>query len=71
VHTDGTRAETRLERPIGRTPQTRLSDADMEAKFRACAAPVLAAEAVDEVAELTWGIEDVQDVTRLTAVLRA
>jgi 2-methylcitrate dehydratase PrpD len=71
AYADGSRVEQRLERPIGRTPETRLSDADMEDKFRACAAPVLAAEAVDALAALTWGIEDVDDVTRLTALLRA
>jgi 2-methylcitrate dehydratase PrpD len=71
VRTDGSRAEQRLERPIGRTPETRLSDADMEDKFRACAAPLIGSEACDEVAGLVWGIEHMADLTRLTELLRA
>jgi 2-methylcitrate dehydratase PrpD len=67
---DGTRRTARWERPRGRTPETALSDADIEGKFAGCARGVLDDEQVKRVCDLVNGLEAVDDVTELTDLLR-
>jgi 2-methylcitrate dehydratase PrpD len=67
---DGTSVVERLERPVGRTPETALTDADVEAKFRMCTRTRLSEAAQSEVAEIVWTLEEQSDVRRLCALLR-
>jgi preprotein translocase subunit SecA len=49
----------------------KLSDAELRAKFRACAAPVIGGDAADGVAEQLEHLEDIPDIRALTSRLTA
>jgi 2-methylcitrate dehydratase PrpD len=68
---DGSEHFQRLERPIGRTPETALSDRDIEDKFRGCAESALADDACEELIGLVRSIEDQPDLARLGTLLAA
>jgi hypothetical protein len=42
-----------------------LSDAEVEAKFRACCAPLLTAPQCDRALELLWSLEDQSNLQAL------
>jgi hypothetical protein len=53
------------------SPANPMSDAELAAKFRECAAwGGLPRPEADRVADLVWRLEDVPDVRALTALLR-
>ena len=56
----------RVAHPLGE-PENPLSDADIEAKFRALATPVLGAERVDAALEQAWRGNDVRALTTALA----
>jgi 2-methylcitrate dehydratase PrpD len=65
---DGTTFE---EKPRGASghPATPLTDEELRAKFRACAAPVLGADTAEAVAEQVAHLEDIPDIRALTSRL--
>jgi hypothetical protein len=67
---DGTTFE---EKPRGASghPSAPLTDAELRAKFHACAAPVIGADAADAVAEQLGHLQDVPDIRALTSRLTA
>ena len=67
---DGTTFE---EKPRGASghPASPLSDAELRAKFQACAAPVIGAEAAEGVAEQLEHLEEIPDIRALTSRLTA
>ena len=66
--TDGTTFE---EKPRGASghPTAPLSDAELRAKFLACAAPVIGADAAEGVADQIAHLEDIPDIRALTSRL--
>jgi 2-methylcitrate dehydratase PrpD len=66
--TDGTAFE---EKPRGASghPTAPLSDAELRAKFLACAAPVIGADAAEGVADQIAHLEDIPDIRALTSRL--
>ena len=66
--TDGTTFE---EKPRGASghPNAPLSDAELRAKFLACAAPVIGADAAEGVADQIAHLEDIPDIRALTSRL--
>ncbi|HEX3178182.1 MAG TPA: MmgE/PrpD family protein [Methylomirabilota bacterium] len=67
---DGTTFE---EKPRGASghPAAPLTDAELRAKFHACAAPVIGADAADAVVEQLDHLQDVPDIRALTSRLTA
>ena len=67
---DGTTFE---EKPRGASghPTSPLSEAELSAKFQACAAPVIGADAAQGVAEQLQHLEDIPDIRALTSRLTA
>jgi 2-methylcitrate dehydratase PrpD len=65
---DGTTFE---EKPRGASghPATPLTDAELRAKFLACAAPVIGADAAEGVADQIAHLEDIPDIRALTSRL--
>ena len=59
---DGRVLERHVPHALG-TLQRPMSDADLEAKFRALVEPVLPRERVDRLIELSWGAEGLKDVS--------
>jgi 2-methylcitrate dehydratase PrpD len=66
---DGSTPTSRWERPRGRTPETALSDQDIESKFAGCVAGVLDDARTKQVCELVGRLETVVDVTELTELV--
>jgi 2-methylcitrate dehydratase PrpD len=66
--TDGTTFE---EKPRGASghPTAPLTDAELRAKFLACAAPVIGADAAEGVADQIGHLEDIPDIRALTSRL--
>ena len=62
--TDGRTFSTRLDFPKG-DPRNPLSDAEVEAKFDALAAPVMSESAADRLKEAVWSLETQPSVTEL------
>jgi 2-methylcitrate dehydratase PrpD len=67
---DGTTFE---EKPRGASghPSSPLTDAELRAKFQACAAPVIGADAAEGVAEQLEHLEEIPDIRALTSRLTA
>ena len=66
---DGRRVEVRVDHAIGslRNP---LSDAQLEAKFRALVAPILSEARAREITQSCWALASLADVRALTALCR-
>jgi 2-methylcitrate dehydratase len=62
--TDGRTFSTRLDFPKG-DPRNPLTDAEIEAKFRALAAPVMTEEASGRLMDAVWNLEELASVTEL------
>ena len=62
--TDGRTFSTRLDFPKG-DPRNPLSDAEIEAKFEALAAPVMTEEAAGRLKDAVWRLEELASVTEL------
>jgi 2-methylcitrate dehydratase PrpD len=62
---EGRRLEHRIDQRRG-DPGNPLSDADIEAKFRALAARRLSSSRVRAVIEAVWSLEGCEDINRLT-----
>ena len=62
--TDGRTFSTRLDFPKG-DPRNPLTDAEIEAKFRALAAPVITEEASGRLMDAVWNLEGLASVTEL------
>jgi 2-methylcitrate dehydratase PrpD len=67
--TGGRVVEERIEHAIGSIHQP-MSDADLEAKFRALAGNVLDRESIDHAIELVWDLDKLPDVRPLIAACR-
>lgn len=67
---DGRRLQRRVSQAKGR-PQNPLSDAELEAKFRDCAARVIPVERADAVLKAIQTLEAVPDVSAVTRLLSA
>ena len=52
-------------------PRNPLSDAEIEEKFEALAAPVLTAASLKKVKESVWGLEKIGALSELMAALKA
>ena len=65
---DGRRLERRVDQAKGQ-PKNPLSDAELTAKFRDCAARVLAPERVDAVLRAVEGLPTVPDVSAVARLL--
>jgi 2-methylcitrate dehydratase PrpD len=65
VMKDGTVFERHVPHALG-TLQRPMSDADLEVKFRSLVEPVLPRSQVDELIELCWTIDQLQDVGALS-----
>lgn len=50
-------------------PETRVSDSWIEDKFRICCDQLFNSESIEKAIEMVWRLEDVEDVSRLTALL--
>jgi len=68
---DGTERTARMERPRGRTPETAITDADVEAKFRACTGDMLDAEHQDRVIATIGDLENQSRLAEFTSALRS
>ncbi len=66
--TSGQRFAQRVDRPLGFPPRE-LSDDQLVAKFRDCAAHSVRPVEIDAAIGLVWNLERVDDVRRLTAAL--
>ena len=64
VMKDGTVVERHVPHALG-TLQRPMSDADLEVKFRALVEPVLPRRQVDELIELCWTVDRLQNVGAL------
>ena len=62
--TDGRTFSTRLDFPKG-DPRNPLSDAEIEAKFEALAAPVMTEDAAARLKDAVWNLEELASVTEL------
>ena len=65
---DGTVRERRVDRPLG-APDNPLTDEALTDKFRSLAALSLPAMQIEELGELIWKIDQVEDVRQLSALL--
>jgi 2-methylcitrate dehydratase len=68
--TDGRTLERRLDFPKG-DPRNPLTDAELEAKFDALAAPVLSEAAMRRLKDAIWHLEERDSVTELMSLARA
>jgi 2-methylcitrate dehydratase len=68
--TDGRTFATRLDYPKG-DPRNPLTDAEIEAKFDALAAPVMTEAASARLKEAVWGLEQQDSVTGLMALAKS
>jgi 2-methylcitrate dehydratase len=62
--TDGRELTKQLDYPKG-DPRNPLTDAEIEQKFDALAAPILSERARQRVKDAVWGLEDVPSITGL------
>jgi 2-methylcitrate dehydratase len=67
---DGRRYVKQLDYPKG-DPRNPLTDGEIEAKFRALAAPVLSAPRQQRVIDAVWNLENLSTITELMEVLKA
>jgi 2-methylcitrate dehydratase PrpD len=67
---DGTERVARMERPRGRTPETALTDDDIETKFRACTDSTLDVAQQDQLIAAIGGLENQQHLGPIVSVLR-
>ncbi len=71
IHTrDGDQLKEQLDYPKG-DPRNPLTDAEIEEKFDALAAPVLSADARTRLKKAVWNLEKLQTVTELLDLCRA
>jgi 2-methylcitrate dehydratase PrpD len=69
VMDDGREYEHAVEHAIG-TLDNPLTDADLEAKFRSLSVAVLGGHATQSAIEMCWGLDELEDFSRLPAAAR-
>jgi 2-methylcitrate dehydratase PrpD len=67
--TNGNSVSSKVDRPLGRTSGNPIAPAQMQEKFADCARRVLTAETAAAAHRMMAAFEDVDSVTRLTALL--
>jgi 2-methylcitrate dehydratase len=68
--TDGREFTKQIDYPKG-DPRNPLTDAEIEEKFEALAAPIMPAEAMDDLKDAVWNLEKVASITELMQLTRA
>ena len=66
--TDGRVLQKRVDHPRG-TPENRMSDGELRAKFIECAGPLMPVEQIDRVVETCLGLEQLDDIGELMSRL--